>query len=939
MVRKRASRLPFLVLLAAVPAGAVFAESTLRGDLPRRDGRPLEEIRGLDSHYDVLVTSDRHRLRTILTRPSGSTGRLPGLYFVPWLSCDSIELPASATGGWPDMMRRVFAGSGLVSFRLDKAGVGDSEGPPCARLDYDTELRHHREALRAFRRRPEVDPDRIVLFGASMGATMAPLLADEPGVAAVVVWGGGARTWFERTLAFERRRREGRGLPGAQVTREMALIEELLGEYLIRRRAPDAIASRAPGLAEAWRLLGGLENGLQYGRSAAFHQQAQAADWAGAWEKCPVPVLALLGEHDWFEEPGSAAWIADLVNRRRPGLARFELIPGLDHHFDRYPSLAASVRGEGGRADPEPAVRSILAFLKERLAPGGGAARATATESAGLASYRRAREALDAGVAALGGAEALAALGTVRRRSSGDWFGSGQSRNPHPVEGPTLAPPPTTQHMNVTTVIDYRGIRWLEESLEYDDAGDAITRIRAVTPESGFESLTYRNEKPFFRSFPAEEARALLARAARRHPEGLLRMALVRPETLEWVGHGEAFGRRQRVISMVDPGGTRVLIYFDDETGLPAKSETLRPHAVAGDSHAEILYDDYRPVGSLRLPFHVIDRVAGVPTEETRAAAVEIDPPFPEDRLRPPRVFARMEDDPPRPVVRELGGGLYLIRGTYNTVFAVFRDHVIAVEAPLGARYAEEALAKIEAAAPGKPIRYVVATHFHYDHIAGLPAYAARGASIVTTPDAEGIVRRALSVRHTMSPDPLAGAAVAPRIETVSGRRVFDDGTNRMELHDVGPTDHVGQLLVAWFPRHRVLYEADVWDPVSSGQHIAGADAARLAERIRALGLDVERIIPAHGVPATMRDLERGLAVRAKYAGTAGLGRANAVRRRTGPRDAAPRPGSPPSPGPRRRRCSAARSLRFRRGEGSRPARPGGARTGAGRRGCSRRRG
>jgi hypothetical protein len=349
-------------------AGAARAEAVLTGDLPRREGRALEEIPGVVSEYGVLTTSDGSRLRTIVTRPASASGRRPGLYFVQWLSCDSIELPASARGGWPNMMRRVFGESGRVAARTEKAGVGDSEGPPCDRLDYDTELRHHREALRQFRGRPDLDPDRVAVFGASMGATMAPLLADEPGVAAVVVWGGGARTWFERTLAFERRRREGLGVPAERLTRELKQLSELLGEYLLRGRAPRELIASSPRLAEAWRQLGGLEGELQYGRSAAFHQQAQAADWAGAWERVRAPVLALLGEHDWFEDPAGTAWIAELVNRGRPGLARFELVPGLDHHFTRYPSLSASVRDEGGAVDEAPAVERILAFLREHAA-------------------------------------------------------------------------------------------------------------------------------------------------------------------------------------------------------------------------------------------------------------------------------------------------------------------------------------------------------------------------------------------------------------------------------------------------------------------------------------------------------------------------------------------------------------------------------------------
>jgi dienelactone hydrolase/glyoxylase-like metal-dependent hydrolase (beta-lactamase superfamily II) len=875
-VQRHLFHLAVALLLAALPAGSARPASTLTGDLPRRDGRPLEEIDGLDSEYGVLVASDGSRLRTIVSRPAGSKGRRPGLYFVQWLSCDSIELPASENGGWPGMMRGVFTGSGFSVFRLEKAGVGDSGGPPCTRLDYETELRHHREALRQFRRRPDVDPDRIVLFGASMGATMAPLLADEPGVAALVVWGGGARTWFERTLTFERRRREGQGMPGAQVTREMLLIEELLGEYLVHRRVPTEIASRSARLADAWALLGGIENGLQYGRAPAFHQQAQAADWAGAWEKCPIPVLALFGEMDWYEDPAGVAWIADLVNRGHAGRARFEIIPGLDHHFTRYPGLTASVRGEGGKTDPAPAVASILAFLRERVggsaasadprrAPSDpGQATASGAASAGLESYRRAREVLEAGIAAIGGREALDALTTVRRQSSGDWFGSGQSQRPYRVPAPTLDPPPTTQHMKTVSLADYAGNRWLEESLEFDDSGDAVTRIDVVTGEFGFESLTYRDEKPFYRDVPRADLPALVARRSRRHPEGLLRMALARPETLGWVGDGEALGRSQRVISLTDPAGSRVLVYFDAGTGLPSKAETLRPHALAGDTTAEVIYDDYRRVGRLRLPFHYVDRVAGVPTVKTRLEAIDLDVSLPDDRLRPPGTFARIEDDPSQPGVRDLGGGLYLIRGTYNVVFAVFRDHVLAVEAPLSPRYAEDCIELMRATAPGKPIRRLVSTHFHYDHIAGVRAFAAHGVDVVTTPDAAGVIREALLARPTLQPA-APGAAAAPRIETVVGSRVFDDGVNRVELHDIGPTDHVAQLLVAWFPKQKVLFEADVWDIISGEQHIAGTDAVRLAASIRERRWDVERIVPVHGVPGTMQDLERGLAVRARY--------------------------------------------------------------------------
>jgi predicted acyl esterase len=171
------------------------AESTLTGDLPRREGRPLEQIPGLDSRYDVLRMPDGTRLRMILTRPMGTTGRLPAILFVQWLSCDTIELPAGQQDGWSRMLRRLAQESGLVMMRTEKAGVGDSEGD-CASLDYETELAHHRAALAWLRQSPDVDPAKIVIFGASMGGNYAPLVASGVPVAGVMIWGGGAHSWF-----------------------------------------------------------------------------------------------------------------------------------------------------------------------------------------------------------------------------------------------------------------------------------------------------------------------------------------------------------------------------------------------------------------------------------------------------------------------------------------------------------------------------------------------------------------------------------------------------------------------------------------------------------------------------------------------------------------------------------------------------------------------
>jgi dienelactone hydrolase len=341
---------------------AAAAESTLTGDLPRRENRPLESIPGLDSRYGVLETTDGSRLRTILTRPVGARGRLPAILFVQWLSCDSIELPAKQQDGWSRMLRRLAQDSGFVMVRTEKAGVGDSEGD-CASLDYETELAHHRAALAALRRSPDVDPEKIVVFGASMGGNMAPLVAAGQPVAGVMIWGGGAWSWYERMLGFERRAKELSAVPAVELDAYMRSLERFLLAYLLDRKDPAQIVREQPALAGTWEKIVGTAPDSHYGRPLAFHQQAAAQDWAAAWAQVNAPVLAVYGEYDWFEEAGAHRLVADIANRRQAGQGEFVVIPATDHHFERFPDAAAAFRGAGGTNNADAAVSVMLRWL------------------------------------------------------------------------------------------------------------------------------------------------------------------------------------------------------------------------------------------------------------------------------------------------------------------------------------------------------------------------------------------------------------------------------------------------------------------------------------------------------------------------------------------------------------------------------------------------
>ena len=104
---------------------------------------PLEDIPGYDSHYGDLRTSDGAWLRTIVSRPEGARGAVPALFVVQWVSCGSIEFDPES--GSRRMFVEAARASGRTLLRVDRSASGDSQGPECHELDYDTELAHYVE--------------------------------------------------------------------------------------------------------------------------------------------------------------------------------------------------------------------------------------------------------------------------------------------------------------------------------------------------------------------------------------------------------------------------------------------------------------------------------------------------------------------------------------------------------------------------------------------------------------------------------------------------------------------------------------------------------------------------------------------------------------------------------------------------------------------------
>jgi len=343
-------------------ASAFVARSAGADDLPRRKDAPRESYPGIDVEYGTVSSPGGPRLRTIVTKPAHAGGRLPALFLAGWLSCDSIEAAPGAEDSTAKMLRGLATRSGMVFCRVDKPGVGDSEGV-CGDTDFRTELEGYRAAYRQLSARPDVDPARVFVFGWSNGGGFAPLVPDDKNPAAgYVVSGGWVKTWFEHMMEFERRRFGLAGKRPGEINDLMRVESEFYDLYLNREMTPAAALRSRPDLAAAW----SDEPERQYGRPARFYQQLQRLNLADAWSRVDVPVLSLFGQSDFIMCRDDHERIAAMVDARHPGFGRFVEVPRSDHVFALHDSAVDGMTRMGEGPFAEQALTTILNWLKER---------------------------------------------------------------------------------------------------------------------------------------------------------------------------------------------------------------------------------------------------------------------------------------------------------------------------------------------------------------------------------------------------------------------------------------------------------------------------------------------------------------------------------------------------------------------------------------------
>jgi glyoxylase-like metal-dependent hydrolase (beta-lactamase superfamily II) len=219
--------------------------------------------------------------------------------------------------------------------------------------------------------------------------------------------------------------------------------------------------------------------------------------------------------------------------------------------------------------------------------------------------------------------------------------------------------------------------------------------------------------------------------------------------------------------------------------------------------------------------------------------------------------FAQQTSAPPFATTKVEGTeNVYIFRyQNHQSMFIVTPAGVIATDPisygrPQAAKTYLEEIRKITKA----PVKYLVYSHHHYDHIAGGKVFKDAGATVIAHQRAKERLA-ALKGLDVVIPD-----------QGVGNKHVIRLGGATLELHYVG-RNHSDSSLVMFLPKEKIIFAVDFNQVGSVPSRLAVNDSYPVeweASLKRTLALKWERMIPGHPGPGgrlgTRQDMEQQLA-------------------------------------------------------------------------------
>jgi glyoxylase-like metal-dependent hydrolase (beta-lactamase superfamily II) len=285
-----------------------------------------------------------------------------------------------------------------------------------------------------------------------------------------------------------------------------------------------------------------------------------------------------------------------------------------------------------------------------------------------------------------------------------------------------------------------------------------------------------------------------------------------------------------------------------DDRGFVISVTTMIPTPVLGDTEVIAAYSEYREFAGIQFPTRIEIEQGGFPLWELNVANVIVNPsldlPVPENVQTPTSPREEVAS------TRVANGVWHVTGGPHHSVVVEFDKYLAVVEAPDNEQRSLAVIGEARRLAPNKPIRYILTTHHHFDHIGGLRTYVAEGATVVTHDSNVPFFKQWLIRPATLAPDRQGRSARTPTLVGVSDRYEITDGTQTMHVYTASGDNHTDRYTLAYLPGPKILVQNDAYSPAPGEAPLPATppeNALAFYNSLQSLKLDIRTIVPIHG--------------------------------------------------------------------------------------------
>ncbi len=335
---------------------SVTAELTL-------NPRPKETSTDYDVVYDSFGEKGA-RVRTIITRPRGDA-KAPAVLFVQGpapFTMDFAVFPQHPFKGLVEQLTK----DGFVVMRVERPGVGDSEGLDVQTVRVKQDVAVFKDAVAKLKSLPFVDGGNVFLLNHSGGTVLAPQIAQGESLKGVITYAAFSRPIVDDSVEANVRRWKLELLTEEEIKSKSEQLTRFYKACYIDKQAPKDVLVKCPELKELVEPMLQGESVVD-GIHCEYWQELAALNPVDGWSKVDAPVLALWGEADFIAAKANSELIVSTVNRAHPNHAELVVIPETDHMYNKAEDQEESFLA-GGRGTYNPAVIDAAAkWMKTKL--------------------------------------------------------------------------------------------------------------------------------------------------------------------------------------------------------------------------------------------------------------------------------------------------------------------------------------------------------------------------------------------------------------------------------------------------------------------------------------------------------------------------------------------------------------------------------------------